>query len=808
MSGFENLPDDVLLSMMEDPSFDYDDDHWKNQAETYMADQVMLDSVDIITGAPVGVRAQVNAAQSEEDRLLTLRQFYPDAIRVEDLSPTFGAEQFGSGNFVYTEPQTGRLILFDEREGFLFGASLKDITADIGPELAETVGAIGGGIGGGILGAPLGPVGIAGGIIAGEGVGSASARELYIGILNHFGETQDNRTLGELGTDYVFTAGINSAGGPILSKIGQGLRFASDGVRLVAGGMNKSAREAYKRISSIISQPTAGQVTMNPIINLMETVAEKLPASTKTMHEVAKRTLVEIERYGAELAERYGGVRTTTEAAEGLFKKGEEGVPSGSVRQAKERYTNEVNTKYAKVNELLPSSTMNNIDNTMALVEDFVTTGRTAVGSRQADVGLAEAELILKDFKEGVLTFENLRNFRTQLLTDTRTPLANATTSNSQKQQLKRLIGAVTGDLDNHVTSFGDDVLTKAYKEANEFVAKNQGPGGDITFINKLLDKAEVELEPALNSLLQGAKDGPSKILKLKNKLTKEEFALLPGYILGRMGMRTPGMSEGVELGVETGAEYITKRGFSPNTFIKNWESLSKEAKDVLFTGSEFDGLAKELDNLVFTVNRIKQAGRTTANPSNSAQIMYGMGLFGPGALGAMATFEAGFGSLVLPYGGAKLLTNKSFVRWLAEGVELAATNPNSYGNHLRKLIQIQAVNPEIRNEIRAILEGHQGESLQPIPEQHSSSLNIQPMNNNEFLFRQAVGEEVADKVLPDNTRLAENIDAVQVPQIDRPLFEPEADLMPQELLSPTILPDERDREIAMRQQLGIAGLV
>ena len=40
------------------------------------------------------------------------------------------------------------------------------------------------------------------------------------------------------------------------------------------------------------------------------------------------------------------------------------------------------------------------------------------------------------------------------------------------------------------------------------------------------------------------------------------------------------------------------------------------------------------------------------------------------------------------------------------------------------------------------------------------------------------------------------------------PVFEPESDLMPQELLSPTILPDERDREIAMRQQLGIAGLV
>ena len=59
-----------------------------------------------------------------------------------------------------------------------------------------------------------------------------------------------------------------------------------------------------------------------------------------------------------------------------------------------------------------------------------------------------------------------------------------------------------------------------------------------------------------------------------------------------------------------------------------------------------------------------------------------------------------------------------------------------------------------------------------------------------------------------DLENLQGSLQDFQVPQIDRPLFEPETGLMPQELLSPTILPDERDREIAMRQQLGIAGLV
>ena len=51
-------------------------------------------------------------------------------------------------------------------------------------------------------------------------------------------------------------------------------------------------------------------------------------------------------------------------------------------------------------------------------------------------------------------------------------------------------------------------------------------------------------------------------------------------------------------------------------------------------------------------------------------------------------------------------------------------------------------------------------------------------------------------------------------PQMDVPIFQSTSetvdstDLSPVEVVSPTILPDERDREIAMRRQAGIAGLV
>jgi hypothetical protein len=47
------------------------------------------------------------------------------------------------------------------------------------------------------------------------------------------------------------------------------------------------------------------------------------------------------------------------------------------------------------------------------------------------------------------------------------------------------------------------------------------------------------------------------------------------------------------------------------------------------------------------------------------------------------------------------------------------------------------------------------------------------------------------------------------MPQMQQPVFvEPESDLTPPEMLSPTILPDEKDREIAMRQMGGLGSLV
>ena len=165
--GLKNLDPDTLLDMAM-PSAN------SGSSEEQMIEDAIqkakIDSVDTFKGAPANVRMAVGAAQKPEDKLATLKQFFPDAERVETFDPKYGAQRFGNGNFVYTDPETNQLTLFDEYNR-LFGLpipfSLRDL-ADVGPEIAETVGAIGGGIGGGVLGAGGGPPGIATMIVTGK----------------------------------------------------------------------------------------------------------------------------------------------------------------------------------------------------------------------------------------------------------------------------------------------------------------------------------------------------------------------------------------------------------------------------------------------------------------------------------------------------------------------------------------------------------------------------------------------------------------------------------------------------------------
>jgi hypothetical protein len=127
-----------------------------------------------------------------------------------------------------------------------------------------------------------------------------------------------------------------------------------------------------------------------------------------------------------------------------------------------------------------------------------------------------------------------------------------------------------------------------------------------------------------------------------------------------------------------------------------------------------------------------------------------------------------------------------------------------SWGQHVRRLYQIYEANPDIREEVRAVTEGLTGDSVEPVDwEASESGLPMAKPNANEQAFREVSGNEVSNKLMPNNLDLENRLRSFDVPQVEGNLFTQESDMA----VSPTVIPDPRDREIAMRQA-GITDLV
>ena len=805
---YKTLEDKVLIEMALGTNVVDSETAYEDMLIEKIATERIKSQLDKTTGAPANVRFSVGAAQSPEDKLATLQSFYPDAIRVEDLDPENGGVEYGFGNFIFTNPDTGQLTLFDEFNPKFLGVPIptgRDFL-DIGPEVAETAGAIAGGTSGALLGAGAGTFTAPGigtfsggtaGFVAGEAIGSATARELYIGIADTFGQTVDTRNLGERAADFTTTATFNGMAGPILSKTWQGIKYVGgQPIRYMTGGTSPAASQTREAFDSVgLTNPTAGQITSNPTLNLIESSLSAMPLSTKIMHQNAAQTVDEIHIFARDLATRYGGVRTMDEAGVALMT---------GARAAKQRYRNQVNKMYNDVSEHIDTNLSSQANHTKKFIEKYTAAQETSTGKEILGPVMEMAAKVMKDADSGVLNYNNLKNFRTFLRENLDSSTAAGGRLNGTETKMSELYGYITKDLEDLVTASGDETAKKLFTEANEFVYKNTNKQGGITFLDNVIAKGDVTANKALKYVLSGAKDGGEDLVKLKSLLEPEEYNAMSGYILGRMGMPLPGVSQGVELGAEgvakEGAEYIAEQGFSPKRFMTNWNSLSKEAKEALFKGTEYEELVPELDNLVFTVNKIGLAAEQMGNPSGTARVLNTAALFGTVGGGGAVNFDFGLSALVAPFASAKLMTSKNFVNWLTEGLERAAYDPQSFGQHVRRLYQIYELNPEIRDEVKAILEGMQFQTIEPIEDRNADNVNpVTTAAPNERAFREVTNPEIAGKLLPD-VKLSEQIESFDLPSI--------TDSTPELAMSPTIVPDERDREIAMREAGGIGSLV
>ena len=210
---------------------------------------------------------------------------------------------------------------------------------------------------------------------------------------------------------------------------------------------------------------------------------------------------------------------------------------------------------------------------------------------------------------------------------------------------------------------------------------------------NKTLEKiAKFDAdEKAFNFVMSTTKDGAQMLARLRRHFTPEEFDTVAATVLGRLGL------------ARQGAQNATGDAFSVSTFLTRWNTMTPEAKRILFDGSRYKDLVEPLDDLVRVVGSLKEVEKL-ANSSNTGRVMATYmtlqtlgGTLGAFAGGDVQSGAAGvLGALVAPRVAARLITSPRFVKWLLTPV----TSPNGIGAHLGRLVGIAKAEPELKEAI------------------------------------------------------------------------------------------------------------
>ena len=268
------------------------------------------------------------------------------------------------------------------------------------------------------------------------------------------------------------------------------------------------------------------------------------------------------------------------------------------------------------------------------------------------------------------------------------------------KGQLKLIYGALSEDLKAAIKKFGGDEAERAFIRANKFYA-----GG--------IKRIEDYLKPIMNigdpdrivrTLLNSGKEGVTKLRAVKRSLLSKDpktgksvveggeaaYKIFLTNILEKMGRLQPGQT--------LAGDFVEASGkFSSESFLTNWNLLSKAAREELFKGSGWPkSLVKDLDRIVNISSLIRQSGKTFKNPSGTADRVVGQGLILGGGISAFTGNPLWLAGIPLVIGSTRvvagLMTNPNFIKWLSQGIKIYGNKgADAFIQHLGKLGTIMA---------------------------------------------------------------------------------------------------------------------
>ena len=640
--------------------------------------------IEMTTGAPLGVRAAVGSSTTMQDKLATLKQYFPDA------------QPYDKDNFIYTDPKTGRATLMNEKNPVFFGVPLPTM-GDIAGALPEISEFVGSGTGAALM-FPTGPAGM----VAGAGAGGAAFKKLYEMGMQYVGPSVETRGGAEQATgvtkDILLNA-IGQRGGQLAEKYRPQLLTP---IQQQLMGLRQGIPQAAARLG--IKLP-AGVATQSPAVQRLEAGLAQTPGGAQVIapkYELMQEQMGTAARNIAEDISQVGktpSVIPTPPFSEkgGLGKFLKEGAQAAGKRFEDRREQIDDVVAYAVgSNNRFPAN------NTAQLVSDLqaqIAKDPNTMGPLLQPV-IDRAMRVVSDAKAGFggVSFDALRKERTSIGKDLDRPDISGLSDTSN---FARLYAALRADVGAAAKQSGP-IAERALKLHDRYVRFNREV--NLPALQKIADQ-NLDVN-AVNFAMAGTKDGMGRLQLLVRNFKPEERDTLAASVWQQLGNAKAGMKEGVDVGADSFE-------FSANTFLTNWNNLSDSAKQVLFGGERYRNIIPAINDLVKISTGAREAGKAV-NVSNTggAQMVTSAllgtgGLIGGGLGGDMTQALLGgagaLGGLVLSSNlAARLLESPRFIRWVSDTSRAVVNNPNSLTTQISKLSAIATAEPGMSDAIEA----------------------------------------------------------------------------------------------------------
>lgn len=438
------------------------------------------------------------------------------------------------------------------------------------------------------------------------------------------------------------------------------------------GASRDQIADNIRSFRAVGTSPTVGQATEGRVGRGVESLLARTPGSAgvmaKTSERMAANVGANLDDQAAKLSSKSGGVQAGTAITKGISGDG------GFVEQ----FRGKAGKLYEAVDQNIPPQSQVSVSNTQAALADLtkVIKGAEATSTRLINPRIADiAKDIATDAPNGSVPYEALKSIRTRVGAELDGAALN---SDVPAAQWKKLYGALSKDMEAAANNAGP-AAQKAFARANTYY---KAGSARLEVLEGVL-KRNGGPEAVFRAATSGTKEGATTLRTVMQSLPKDGQQAVTATVLRRLGKATAGVQN------EAGDV------FSSETFLTNWNSLSPEAKAVLFDrhGSQFrqnmDQVAKYAANLRAGSGVFKNpSGTGQAVAQTSAATGFLLSLV-TGNFGAATAIASGVGGANL---AGRLMTNPRFVEWLAK----ATRAPQSAGPAM--LAQMaRSADPEVR---------------------------------------------------------------------------------------------------------------